>query len=419
MSDVAKVLMPDLENLRPEDLIVDPKFDIRKYGDGDPNELSKVERLSRTIERDGQLDAGIVIPHPSGNGKYVLIAGHRRRRAYMLANERRSANGQSLLKMTVKVDRSGGDPLRKACVSNMQREQLTPMELATLISRIRSENNWLNFVGAKKVAEYLGIDVTTVTQHDRFLSADEATKRELQDGTLTAHGAFTMLTVKPAERADVIERAKGKQRDIDARKITEPAIGHGDRAKVAPPSDSHADNKEREDSGKLTQPAIIAAIRDTPDVSEKPIPRTRKELIEFFMGLDGPAYGFSNGATRQFVDYFCNAFAVGSGTEKTMLRKFDSMVAGSDPGTESSRDKDASATVPEDKKTATGRLLRVDKGMEKPAATKKAKADKPVAEAKSKPSKKDPAKKTAKSATPAPKKPASKAETNKSKKAAG
>lgn len=396
MSDVATALMSGPEiMLRPEEILIDARFDIRRYSDENPDEIKKVERLSRTIEQR-QLDAGVVISN--GSGKFILYAGHRRRKAIILANERRSQAGQSLLKMRVVVDSSGLDPLRAAIQSNMQRENLSPMELANLIKRVRKENDWSGFPGAKKVADYMGIDITTVTQHERFHTAAPEIREALHNGSLTPQGAFSMMNVKKPEVADVLEKAKEQQKRINKRSLDAKAA-KGEVAESQMTSEEVQQEKEAAPI-KITQPAIIAAIRETPEAVARVIPMTRKEIIEFFMELDGPAYGFMNGATRQFLDYFCNSLCPGRGDKKKALKKFDAMCANADQGTQAKADKAADALEsPADNKTATGRLKRVDAGIkkEKPVKEVKAVKEKPSKAASKKEAGKKPAKKAAKS----------------------
>ncbi len=375
MSDVAQVLHENELALRPEEITIEERFNVRRFAESSEKELKKLDLLSRVIERDGQTDPAVAIVNDTGG--YTLICGHRRRRAIIIANERRAAAGQSLLRVRVAIDKSGRDPKRIARLSNIQRENLSPMQLATTIKEVKEENNWIGFPGSKKVAEYLGIDTATVTQHERFLTADKETQNQLHSGELTPQGAFTMLNVPEEKRAEVFGKAREKQKELDSRKQwaddngakkgeMKTKLANGVEVPVIEPK------KAAKQPDKLTQPAIVAAIRETPNATVKDVPRTRKEVIEFFMSLDGPAYGFANGAVRQFVDYFCNSFCPGRGTEATLLKKFDAMTAGADQGTESKKD-----TQPaEEKKTASGKLKRVDAGVKKTEEEKSAAKEK-------------------------------------------
>lgn len=372
MSDVQVVLHENELALRPEELTIEDRFNVRRFRETAEDEIKSIERLSRTIERDGQLDAGIAITNKAGG--YTLYAGHRRRRAIILINERRAVAGQSLLRMRVVIDKSGGDTKRKARISNIQRQDLSPMQLATTIREVREENHWVEFPGAKKVADYLGIDTATVTQYERFLTADKHTQDALHSGEMSPGTAFIALTIKPEKVEEVFGKARQKQAEIDGRKkwADDNGAAKGDMTlKLSNGADVPVmkPHEAATQPNKLTAPAILAAIRETPDATTKDVPRTRKEIISFFMELDGPAYGYANGTVREFVDYFVSQWACGRPTglktvspDQMLLKKFDAMVAQADGGTESKRDKEPV----EAKTTATGKLKRTDAGQTKP-----------------------------------------------------
>ena len=309
--------------LLPQEIRTDEKYNVRRWrADGaDEREVKELEALGASIERDGQIDAGVVVAllEPDDLGEwYLLTQGHRRRRALTIVNERRTAEGKGQLRMRVVVDRSGGDHLRKAAVGNIQRKNYTPMDLLMLIKRIREEYKWEGFKGAKRVAEYLGVDVATVTQHERFDKADPLLQEKLHDGVLSAQSGFELLSVKPERRVEVMELAEQIQTD----QVVEQAVADTEAGRVTPEA---AAAKIQASQKRVKHPAVRAAIRQTPDAVAEggKSPRTRKEILEFFDEQDGPGNGWPDGAVRQWVRYFVDKWAAGEGTDRTCQEKWD------------------------------------------------------------------------------------------------
>lgn len=332
MSDVAVAHGNEILHLLPNDIQVSDLYNVRPFA-GDPEtEDKRIEELANTIDAIGQMDAGIVVATAnSKSGQFVLIAGHRRRRAILALNEKRTAQNKPLIRMRVVVDRTGGDNLRKAILNNVQRENESPMDIAMLCQRLRESYNYpAGLPGAKKVAAYMGVSVTTVTQHERFLGANKDLQNNLHSGNISAQSAFELMAVKPEKVKQVIARATEIQADqFEQEKFTAETNG----------------KKKPEAKKTIERPALVEAIRELADaepgaVAKAPT-RTRKEIIEFFTQFDSPAYGFTNGAVRQFIAYFESKWVGGEGRDGTMKKLFEAVIANAPEGTESKKDIEA------------------------------------------------------------------------------
>jgi ParB-like chromosome segregation protein Spo0J len=341
MSNTAQSNAPEFQ-LKPEQFNVSEKYNVRRYPGDEELEAKRIERLANVIERDGQLDAVIVTIEDGLEN--VIIAGHRRRRAISMLNERRTAKGQPLMTVRARLD-TDGDLKRKARTSNVQREDLSPMDLALEIQTIREEHKWEGFPGAKKVADYLGIELTTVTQHEKLLTGSKEVQEKVHAGELTTQSAFDMLNVKPEAIVPVLERAQEIQEQKDRR--------------LTPRARKRREGKGIEDGSRIEHPAVVQAIRETPNATDKPIARTRKEILETLEQFDSPAYGHPDGAVNIFIRYFIDKFAAGIGTPDTMRKKFDAMVLKAPKGTkpekpvESKPDAKAKIKLPAKKKVAS------------------------------------------------------------------
>jgi ParB-like nuclease domain len=312
--------MPERGYILPHEIVTDDRFDLRRYDPGDEDEMKRIELLAQNMERDGQLDD--IWLSPMDNGRLVLMSGHRRRRAAALINERRAIDHRSLFKLRYSINREGGDLLRKALVWNIQRRDLSAMDLSLNIRRIKAENHWDGFKGSKRVADYLGVSVATVTQHEKFLSAecDEETRRRLHQGVISAQSAFDMMQVPVERRAEVYEAAADIQTDTNIGRAI------GDVTARRKTSEEAARDVVRK---KIENPAIREAIRETPGARQTPPqPMSRRDIVQFITQFDSPAYGYPNGEVRLWVaamDALFDGTAGARGEQKAVAR-FDAMV---------------------------------------------------------------------------------------------
>jgi len=279
--------------LSPEQVISDERYNVRLWSDGgSEEEAHQVELLAETIERDGQIDAAVVIP---SDGSYICVVGNRRKRAISMINERRTRQGKPLLKLRVVVDRSGDDPLRKAIVSNLHRRDFTPMDMAALVKKLRDLHDWHEYKGAKEIAHYLQVDVATVCQYERFLDLDVDIQKAIHEGVISCQSGFDLLNVSPERRADVLKLARSIQ-DV------------------------------RKPSHRIEHPAIVDAIRET-KTEQRPIARSRREILEWLSMQDGPGNGLENNPCRLFCRYFVETWAKGEGSEDKLQTLWFRMTA--------------------------------------------------------------------------------------------
>lgn len=363
MGDVS--LPPNTQDvfLLPEHIDTREEFIKLRQNINEEEEAELIEALAGLIERDGQLDSAILIPAKKKDDPFILYAGHRRRRAIALINEKRSRTpGAELMRLRCRIDNSGGDIKRKAITSNLGREGFTALDLAAIIRDLRVEHSWEGFPGTKKISAYLGISPAQVTQHEKLLSATPEIRQALLEKRMTVQGAYDMLNVKPEKQSEVIKKAEELQR-VRNQKLT-PRIRAAREAKGI---------KDE----AVESPQVRRAIRETSGASTKPIPLTRKELLEELTAFDSSAYGHVDGAIREWVGYFTGAFAEGAGTTTTMRKKFDAMTSkapkGSKPEPEPEEPK-----KPAKKKEAKKEAKPKEPAQKKPAKKKSKKSEAPV-----------------------------------------
>ena len=190
-------------SLRPGDILPGPEQ--ARPGQSPANAQERLEALAKSIMRVGQVQPLAVA---ADNGSYRVVAGERRRQAALLIEE---WTGKAYPLCCV-VDPNGS--LDRAIHENLHRQDLTPLQLATLIRDIRTGNKWK---GTKEVSDYLGISRAQVSQHDKLLTKPADMGQEEYDelilqvgsGMMGADTAFYTLThVEPKKAGTVVERAK-------------------------------------------------------------------------------------------------------------------------------------------------------------------------------------------------------------------
>ena len=128
------------------------------------------EGLKRLAASLGKTD--VVQPltvRPNGDGKFIVIAGHRRLEAAKIAG---------IEKVPVHV-RESGDALTAALVENHHREDLDPIDTARGLKALGEE---LNLSTHKQIAEELAVSDTWVSQHLRLLNLPEGVQAHIAEG---------------------------------------------------------------------------------------------------------------------------------------------------------------------------------------------------------------------------------------------
>lgn len=293
--------------LLPEEIITDEKFARPSWGEGDDGELALIEALARTIERDGQMDAGILVPR--SDGKLVLLAGHRRKKAISFLNEGRARSAQPLLKMRLRIDRQGGDLYQKSVVSNFQRRGYSPMEQASIFQRLRKEHGWEGMRGTRKIASYVGVTWVQVQEIESLFELPREAQDKLHGGTLTVQAALMLLKVKPEFRAQTLERAT-ELHEASERTLSRNAINKR-RADKKP-----AVNK------RIGRVPMAKALQEKPErVSSLPYLK-RSELLRLIKQFDTAEY---KSRVRLWVKSFL-AVAAGRSSADIMRDRFQYMV---------------------------------------------------------------------------------------------
>ena len=138
----------------------------------------EIDELAASIKTHGVLQPIVVMPQGSG---YVIVAGERRWRAAKQAG----------LKTIPAIIRSLNDQARLevALIENIQREELSPLEMATALTKLNQQFNqsW------ETIAKRLGKGTSTVSNIGRLLGLPAPAKTALNKGQISEGHARQIL----------------------------------------------------------------------------------------------------------------------------------------------------------------------------------------------------------------------------------
>lgn len=299
-------------HLLPNQIQTQARYNVRPFAsEATESEDRLIEELAASIEAVGQLDPVILSP------EHVLIAGHRRRKAIIVINDRRSQCGQSLLRVHCHVNHDGGDLRQKSIISNLHRRELSAMDLAYLIAQIRKEQGWVGWQGTKKVAKYLHVNEATIYTTERLLSIEKDIQNKVHDRTISVQSAFELIKAEPSseERAAILKRAG----EIQAEEKLERTLANHENGRRSLSRTIDEITRIGNPENRIERPALVAAIRERHTVTPKKIALNRPELLKSIAQFDADSYSET---ARSFARYWVNVYAKGEGTEQELRAKF-------------------------------------------------------------------------------------------------
>ena len=222
----AKGLGKGLEGLIPSgfdvDSVIEPREQIRQLGlefihpnPSQPRRLfdeEGIKELASSIKEHGIIQPLVVTP--SGNEKYRIVAGERRYRASIMA-------GLSKVPVIVR-NHQELEELEIALVENVQRVDLSPLEQALSIVKLRDQFS----LTPKDIAKKLGKAETTISNIVRLLQLPDSAIKALQEGKLTEGHARALLSLKnnPAkqqqlEKMIIQQKLSVREAETEANKL--------------------------------------------------------------------------------------------------------------------------------------------------------------------------------------------------------
>lgn len=150
---------------------------------------NSLKELAHSIKQHGIIQPLVVSSHT--NNTYRIVAGERRWRASQLAG---------LKKLPVIVrNHKELEEIEIALVENIQRVDLSPLETAVSIVKLRDQFS----LTASEIAKKLGKAETTVSNIIRLLQLPKEAVKAMQENRISEGHARTILALKPDEKAQL------------------------------------------------------------------------------------------------------------------------------------------------------------------------------------------------------------------------
>lgn len=179
---------------------VETRVEIDRVHPADDNvrhELTDIEGLAASIVEVGILQPLLLQPHPSIDGHYRIIAGHRRHAAACMA-------GLTHVPFAMFVgnpdDSDDAGRVLAMAVENLQRVDLSAMEEARTLARLRDSG-----VSQRKIAKAIGKSQPHVSRRLSLLDLPERAQNLVDTGRITLEEAVELSRFTPDELALVLD----------------------------------------------------------------------------------------------------------------------------------------------------------------------------------------------------------------------
>jgi len=143
-------------------------------------DMDALKALAESIKTAGVMQPILIRPHEKG---YELVAGERRLRAAEIA-------GLSEIPAVLREidDRTAAE---WSIIENIQREDLNPIERAEAFIRLQDQFGLTH----QEIANQVGLNRSSVTNHLRMNELDEGTKEAVRNGLLSGGHAKSLLSI--------------------------------------------------------------------------------------------------------------------------------------------------------------------------------------------------------------------------------
>jgi ParB-like chromosome segregation protein Spo0J len=303
---------------------------------------ARVGRMAQSIAANGQQQPVLVIAVRDGDSpdfvRYEFVDGGSRVEAIAKLNEQNSGKGSEPLPVWCVEVQADDDLYKRALVGNLHREQNSVLDLASITQEVFDRNGWRGRGGAKKVAEYLGLSESRVSElQSIYHKASDKLRQLMRDGRVTnIEVALQLLAVPEDKQEEVLNRAvqfaAEEAEEKQQVKLVGKATSKGGKSSSA---DTGADDKPAGDAqSKPLAPAknarvgtkhVRAAAAEAGVQVSRPSKRSNKDVVDFFEGYTED--GVYSPTVQAFAAYFVK-WLKGEGTAETAWKKFEAMVLG-------------------------------------------------------------------------------------------
>lgn len=198
-----------LRDIAVDEIIPDPDQPRREFDE------KQLEALARSIKENGVVQPIVVVKEGE---KYKIVAGERRWRASRMANLDkipaivRTLDAQKRLEISL--------------IENVQREDLNPIEIATVYAKFRSQFNLSNAEIAKRV----GKSESAIINTTRLLNLPDSAKHAMVEHKLSEGQMRPLVTLDEAQIEKILPKIIDE--GWSARKVEQYKVNLNNRAKA-------------------------------------------------------------------------------------------------------------------------------------------------------------------------------------------
>ncbi len=169
--------------LAPEQLTANEANEKARPAERPEDRAARVKIMAQSIAANGQeLPVLIVEKTEDDVTTYEYVDGGCRVEAIASLNE----NGSAPIQVWCSLVDPGDDLFKKAVTANIHRTQNSLLDMAHIVQEAFERNSWKGRGGGKKVAEYLGILESRVSEYQKLLHAPPDIKAKIDSGELTS-----------------------------------------------------------------------------------------------------------------------------------------------------------------------------------------------------------------------------------------
>jgi ParB-like chromosome segregation protein Spo0J len=301
--------------LAPEQLTANEANEKARPAEKPEDRALRVAQMAASIVSNGQEYPVLIIKlEDDGVTTYEYVDGGCRVEAIAKLNEDMPDQVRTVWCSVVDPN---DDLFKKAVVANLHRTQNSILDMGHIIQEVGDRQGWKGKGAGKKIAEYLGIGESRVSEFKKILAVEGPVKVMIESGEVSsADAALKLMAVKPEHLESVSVRAKeiAKEDDDAAEKKAKAKRAHNPNPKVP----EFKTGKHKPNIPKVKAKHVEQAKRET---GVSPSPRPKSEIVAFFELISPAAYGPKAVA---FAEYMVKWMG-GEGTDRTLREKFDAL----------------------------------------------------------------------------------------------
>ncbi len=303
--------------LAPEQLTANEANEKARPAEKPEDRAARVKIMAQSIAANGQELPVLVIEKVEDDvTTYEYVDGGCRVEAVAALNEA----DKSEVKVWCSLVEPDQDLFKLATSANIHRTQNSMLDMAHIVQEAFDRNGWKGKGAGKKVAEYLGIQESRVSEYQKLLHAPPDVKAKIESGELQTLEAALKLMSMPADKREEVGR---RAQEIAQEEAEEAAERKGKRkGNPRPEVPTYQPGKHKPNMPKVKTKHVERAAKEK-GVETTSTPRAKSEISEFFEQVSDAAYPKPAVA---FADYFVGTWMKGEGSDRKARELFDAAV---------------------------------------------------------------------------------------------